>query len=84
MTEFSLIATKDGQVDEGIAAKSGVYAQSYSLFNISWALGTLISSFLAPWLYSYTQSMGCMLLLGVTYSIICCLSSVTAMALLPR
>lgn len=45
MTEFTLICEEKERKHPGSMGVSGAYAQSYSLFNVSWALGSLMGSY---------------------------------------
>ncbi|KAK5937972.1 hypothetical protein PMZ80_009561 [Knufia obscura] len=45
MAEFTYIAAEKERRQPGSMGKGGAYAQSYSLFNVSWALGSLIGAY---------------------------------------
>ena len=47
MAEFTYICAEKEKRKPGSMGKGGAYAQSYSLFNISWAFGSLVGSFWA-------------------------------------
>lgn len=47
MAEFMNVCTEKERKKPGSMGKSGAYAQSYGLFNVSWALGSLIGSYWA-------------------------------------
>lgn len=47
MAEFRLICEEKERKQPGSMGKSGAYAQSYGLFNVSWALGSLVGSYWA-------------------------------------
>lgn len=47
MAEFMNVCTEKEKKKPGSMGKSGAYAQSYGLFNVSWALGSLIGSYWA-------------------------------------
>lgn len=45
MAEFTYIAAEKERRQPGSMGKGGAYAQSYSLFNVSWAFGSLVGAF---------------------------------------
>lgn len=47
MTEFTIICTEKERKKPGSMGRGGAFAQSYALFNVSWALGSLIASYWA-------------------------------------
>jgi len=47
MAEFTNIASAKEERQPGSMGSGGAYAQSYSLFNMSWALGSLVGSYFA-------------------------------------
>ena len=47
MAEFTYICAEKERKAPGSMGKGGAYAQSYALFNVTWALGGLIGAFLA-------------------------------------
>ncbi|KAK5087927.1 hypothetical protein LTR05_002143 [Lithohypha guttulata] len=47
MTEFTVICIEKEQRQPGSMGRGGAYAQSYSLFNVSWALGSLVGAYWA-------------------------------------
>lgn len=47
MAEFTWIAAEKERRIPGSMGRGGAYAQSYSLFNVSWALGSLVGSYWA-------------------------------------
>lgn len=47
MAEFTYIAAEKERKVPGSMGKGGAYAQSYSLFNVSWALGSLVGAYWA-------------------------------------
>lgn len=47
MTEFTWICAEKERRIPGSMGKGGAYAQSYGLFNVSWALGSLVGSYWA-------------------------------------
>lgn len=47
MTEFTIICTEKERKQPGSMGRGGAFAQSYALFNVSWALGSLIASYWA-------------------------------------
>lgn len=47
MAEFTYICAEKERKNPGSMGKGGAYAQSYGLFNVTWALGSLIGAYLA-------------------------------------
>ena len=47
MAEFTYIAAEKERRQPGSMGRGGAYAQSYSLFNVSWALGSLVGAYWA-------------------------------------
>lgn len=47
MAEFAYICEEKERKNPGSLGKGGAYAQSYGLFNVSWALGSLIGAYWA-------------------------------------
>ena len=47
MAEFTYVCAEKEQKTPGSMGKGGAYAQSYALFNVTWALGSLIGAYLA-------------------------------------
>lgn len=47
MAEFTWICAEKERKQPGSMGKGGAYAQSYGLFNVSWALGSLVGSYWA-------------------------------------
>ena len=74
MTEFTSIASEKEKRQPGSMGSGGAYAQSYSLFNMSWALGSLIGSYLAGYVRE-AASWGTM---GWTYAILCSVVAIPA------
>lgn len=55
MTEFTVICVEKEQRIPGSMGKGGAYAQSYSLFNVTWGLGSLVGAY---WAGGIKQSAG--------------------------
>lgn len=55
MTEFTVICVEKEQKIPGSMGRGGAYAQSYSLFNITWGLGSLVGAY---WAGGVKQSAG--------------------------
>ena len=72
MVEFTNIAADKEEKLPGSMGSGGAYAQSYSLFNMSWALGSLLGSYFAGGVRE-KAGWGTM---GWTYAILCAVVSV--------
>ena len=75
MTEFTSIASEKEKRQPGSMGSGGAYAQSYSLFNMSWALGSLIGSYLA----GYVREAAGWGIMGWTYAILCGIVAIPAL-----
>lgn len=66
MTEFTFVTVEKERREPGSMGNSGALAQSYSLFNISWAIGAIAGSNFAGEIHRYA-GWGTM---GVSYAVL--------------
>ncbi|KAK5953103.1 hypothetical protein OHC33_005671 [Knufia fluminis] len=72
MTEFTNIASQKEERQPGSMGSGGAYAQSYSLFNMSWALGSLAGSYFAGGI----RERGGWGTMGWAYAVLCAVVSI--------
>ena len=74
MAEFTLVAIEKERKHPGSMGSGGAFAQSYSLFNVSWALGSITGSNFAGEISKYA-GWGTM---GWSFAILCSIAFITA------
>ena len=72
MAEFTIICAEKERKKPGSMGKGGAYAQSYGIFNVSWALGSLVGSY---WAGGVREAAGWGTM-GLSFAILCAIVSV--------